>query len=64
MQAFLFNDKYESKDINIYEYLMLSKHKIITIRMLQRASEFWDTRGILWHLERGLIVNKDGTGPP
>jgi hypothetical protein len=61
VQAHLFDDVNERRDVSVYDYLMSIGHEIISFKMCQRLFECWLSQKVEWHVERGLKLNIDGS---
>ena len=57
----MFDDKMESKDISVYDYLMKFSHEIISFKMCERLNDCWLSQRVEWHVERGLKICMDGS---
>jgi hypothetical protein len=57
----VFDDKYEERDLSVFDYLMKDQHYIVSIKMCTELIQCWLSQTVEWHVERGLRFNQDGS---
>ena len=63
VQGHVFNDQFEKADLSVFNYLMKENLEIVTFSMANKIQEYWSTYKIEWHIDRGLRINTEATGP-